>query len=1527
MRIGVTVHFQYSFFSAGSPQTCFAIAETYRTKGHDVFLINVGTSEWWDDVKVLKEDWKVVQHGDAFSCDLVIEVGACLLTVEERRSHTSVWLCRKPLIFSDIESSLFPVTNPRNLEGISEVWLISQHTTPDDIQYAQLLFRKPVKLLPFTWSPTPIEAHRREVSAPVWQQVSHNKDLKQEWSVHICETNTTASSSSIVPLMIMREVKRKTETVLHPVVKIHNSETVKTKEFFRYNTLNHVFSDIQDMSGSIIGRQRVIDYVYDPMSIVIAHSRFLNLRPYLFDCLWAGIPLVHNSKHIASLGPYHALGFYTDNQISEGRDAFLKVTAVAKDYSIEALVETRKKIMEIYSPLSSAIQDAWNTAAMTVTAEVKVDVKVPEVAAKVPETSTDKPVIVAFSDMWDGFNPEYNMFTLMLEASTKRKIIVDSKNPDVLIFGPFGSDWTKFSCPKIHYTGENTEPVLRDDIKLNIGYKHGNFNNRSYLRVPLWMLEIDWFHADVNRIANPKPIPIHACCNPNKSDRSKFCAFVVTNPRQPMRNSAFDWLSKYKQVDSAGRLFNNIGSDIFAGLGGGGGELMKYEFLKQYKFCLTYENASSPGYLTEKVLHAKAAGCIPIYWGDSKFERDFDLGGVIDARNVKTAEELIECVKEVDENPELYEKMRSIPCLDEVRRDSVRRTLAECARRILAAAGVSEEVPDMIGFTEDLPLPLPSSSSTILVTACNAKFLPSLEIWLSSTLKVADSQSIVYLMSDISEGLAKEYSTKYKTVDFRRFPSEGLADFADLWAPEHFAWKVWILQELCVSATAGTSVLYMDTGATLVRWPVDWMNAVRTYGVCVLYDDREFNKYRCHQEFIKATEMTAEELAANQIWAGSIAFVAGHPLASKYFNEAWKWAQKRKVIAGPKWTGEIIDGHYFGHRHDQSILSLLAKRLRIPTLPLDSVYCHTSMRHTNLLGRSMYVHRGLFKLHEPYAQGIDDVWVINLDRRKDRLESFTKLHGFGDRLMRLSAFDGKKLTMTPKLARLFAPNDFNWKKSVMGCALSHLALWMQLFNEKPNIQSYLILEDDARLQPGWKMAWEKAMEEGLMADHDLVYLGGILPPNKAGFDTCIEKVSDHVGKIRTNTLFTQTPSTYFHFCAYSYVLTRKGAEKILAVLKARNGYWTSADHMMCNIQDVLKIYFLNPLVAGCYQDNDPKYQESAFNDFSRVDSFDSDLWNNTEKFEGVVADMSREIDIIGALEDGRLDEIKPVILPSLGKRLVSVRGCDLSKWHEYEWLKMLFNDKVALTVETLDLDSKPTDEPILIVQRPLDETRKLLDSWKENVKFYVLHMSDEFGTDPIDFYEWPGCLGVIRNYSRPGLPEKAKVIPLGFHWNVPKCIPLSHTPRPPFREFLWSFVGTEWKGRKEKLLPLMKLHEHKCVFMDDWNSPKMLGREENLAILLNSWFVPCPGGQNAETFRFYEALEAGCVPILVKDDVYTHIPSLPLLLADNWDHAASILRAIQQKPEVYEELRKTILDAWETLKKETIGVVAKTFGL
>ena len=87
--------------------------------------------------------------------------------------------------------------------------------------------------------------------------------------------------------------------------------------------------------------------------------------------------------------------------------------------------------------------------------------------------------------------------------------------------------------------------------------------------------------------------------------------------------------------------------------------------------------------------------------------------------------------------------------------------------------------------------------------------------------------------------------------------------------------------------------------------------------------------------------------------------------------------------------------------------------------------------------------------------------IINLKKRTDRREKMeTKLTNVHiNKYEFFEAIDGKELTSTPELLSLFKMNDFNYKKGVMGCALSHIHLWNNLINDKDN-DFYVIFEDD-----------------------------------------------------------------------------------------------------------------------------------------------------------------------------------------------------------------------------------------------------------------------------------------------------------------------------------------------------------------------------------------------------------------------------------------------------------------------------------
>lgn len=55
----------------------------------------------------------------------------------------------------------------------------------------------------------------------------------------------------------------------------------------------------------------------------------------------------------------------------------------------------------------------------------------------------------------------------------------------------------------------------------------------------------------------------------------------------------------------------------------------KEEGLDDYMFSIAHENASYPGYFTEKILDCFATGTVPIYWGDPEIGKVFNTDGII----------------------------------------------------------------------------------------------------------------------------------------------------------------------------------------------------------------------------------------------------------------------------------------------------------------------------------------------------------------------------------------------------------------------------------------------------------------------------------------------------------------------------------------------------------------------------------------------------------------------------------------------------------------------------------------------------------------------------------------------------------------------------------------------------------------------------------------------------------------------------------------------------------------------------------
>lgn len=71
----------------------------------------------------------------------------------------------------------------------------------------------------------------------------------------------------------------------------------------------------------------------------------------------------------------------------------------------------------------------------------------------------------------------------------------------------------------------------------------------------------------------------------------------------------------------------------------------KLNILKNYRFCICFENSFNPGYISEKIFSGFAAGCVPIYLGAPNIEDYIPKNCFIDYRDFSNNEELYRFIK------------------------------------------------------------------------------------------------------------------------------------------------------------------------------------------------------------------------------------------------------------------------------------------------------------------------------------------------------------------------------------------------------------------------------------------------------------------------------------------------------------------------------------------------------------------------------------------------------------------------------------------------------------------------------------------------------------------------------------------------------------------------------------------------------------------------------------------------------------------------------------------------------------------
>ena len=208
--------------------------------------------------------------------------------------------------------------------------------------------------------------------------------------------------------------------------------------------------------------------------------------------------------------------------------------------------------------------------------------------------------------------------------------------------------------------------------------------------------------------------------------------------------------------------------------------------------------------------------------------------------------------------------------------------------------------------------------------------------------------------------------------------------------------------------------------------------------------------------------------------------------------------------------------------------------------------------------------------------------------------------------------------------------------------------------------------------------------------------------------------------------------------------------------------------------------------------------------------------------------------------------------------------------------------------ETIYSEKKIKNNDILIiVDSSVEKKIKLYEKLKLICsKIYLIHLGEE--TTSIDLSSiYENCDFVWRTFCSN----------IYFNNNLVKCIPIGYksgvlNKKLNNNKYKWAFIGTPHKSSRHDLLfQFSNIKQSFCHKTEKFNK-NVISVDKMSEVLSSTTFMPCPNGfAHPETYRVYEALECGSIPIVENTYQYYDrlLPKNPFIKVNKWSEAKSII--------------------------------------
>jgi len=287
-------------------------------------------------------------------------------------------------------------------------------------------------------------------------------------------------------------------------------------------------------------------------------------------------------------------------------------------------------------------------------------------------------------------------------------------------------------------------------------------------------------------------------------------------------------------------------------------------------------------------------------------------------------------------------------------------------------------------------------------------------------------------------------------------------------------------------------------------------------------------------------------------------------------------------------------------------------------------------------------------------------------------------------------------------------------------------------------------------------------------------------------------------------------------------------------------------------------------------------------------------------------------------------------------RLTIVWQISIDASWESDWVRYLLSGLDC----TERIDGRHADfiDGAIVVDHHIDQRKRdyYFEMLRRGHRFALFHLSDEHYHDDYTAYNFANS--VIRNYwSRAHESDRTVTsVPLGLMNGF-----TTESPKPTSdRRHLWAFAGNVYKSTRAEMLTAMGTVERGYVRGTNSSGP---GRSEALAasdphaphtvgqyaeIMSGAVFAPCPAGwENLDSFRVYEALEAGCIPIVERRPSFDYFRHLfgdhPMITIDAWDEAPKRIAELTADPAQLDLRRLACAAWWQDHKKSLVARIRK----